>query len=261
MKSLTLRLWSLAAVVGIGFTSVFLLPKTGAMHLSKMKSEMPAELDDWEGQSVPVSERELSVLAADTIFERRIYTKPYDRTRPHVEASLVFSGKDMNSSIHRPEVCLRTQGWNFVHERYVDLPNILPGGNHLTVREIVCKKTRRDPETGDPVTLPSGEILEDWQMLYYTFVGSTSTTASHYGRVLIDIKDRVVGGFDQQWAYATFSTVIPGKYAEQKVDIGGMDPLDVEDTGKYIADFMRELMPFIIRNQSEAGTVRTNNAE
>jgi hypothetical protein len=246
------RLLLLGGILLAGFGATFLLPEVPAMRSSRMRSEMPATFDDWESQKVPISKRELEVLAKDTRFERRVFGQKDGFGLPPVEASIVFSGKDLNNSIHRPEVCLATQGWNFVRQRYVTLPAILPCGDDMVVREIVCSRTRRNPETNEPVKLPNDAFLEDWQILYYTFIGANDTTASHYGRTFIDIRDRVLGGYDQEWAYATFSSVVPGKYSEQGVDIGTLDPLDLDQTGKHLEAFMRGLMPLVLQDPQTA---------
>ncbi len=242
MDTTSTRLWSLAAVLGLGFGGSFLLPEVPPMRSSRLGTELPAKLGGWEGMKIPVSDRERQVLAEDTTFERRLYHRPYDSTRPPVEASFVFSGKDMNNSIHRPEVCLRAQGWNFVRERYVSVPGVMPDGGAMPVREIVCKRTSSDKE-GNRIELPNGKMMEDWQILYYTFIGCEEVTPSHYGRVFRDMRDRVVGGYDQQWAYATFSSRIPGKYLEQGVPIGSLEPLGIDEAGEHLGAFMRELLP------------------
>jgi hypothetical protein len=247
MNSTPKRLLALCAILAAGFGTTFLLPEVSPMRPSRLKSQMPETLGDWDSRKIPITGRELDVLADDTSFERRIYSSFSDLSVPQIEASIVFSGKDMSTSIHRPEVCLRTQGWNFVRERFVTLPQMTADGQPMTVREIICSKNRRDPEAGTPVVLPNGKFLVDWQILYYTFIGATDATASHYGRTFIDIRDRVLGGFDQQWAYATFSSVIPGRYADQGVDIGTFDPLDENQTGKHLETFMRQLMPTVLQ--------------
>jgi hypothetical protein len=248
MIRLAPRLWVLAGVLALGYSVTFALPETPPMRASRLSTELPELVSggEWKGAKLPVSERERAVLADDTRFERRYYEPTYPMGRPGVEASFVYSGQDMNNSIHRPEVCLRTQGWNFVRERYVVVPGVMPDGGDLPVREIICSKTSRHPETGKTIQLPNGKLREDWQILYYTFIGAEEVTPSHYGRVFRDIRDRVVGGFDQQWAYATFSSLIPGKYQEQGMNIGTLDPLDIDQTGEHLASFMRALLPSLL---------------
>lgn len=255
MNLVTQRIWTLAAFVAVGFSLVFLLPEAPPIRPSRLSMDLPPRVGPggiWEGRVVQVSDRERAVLANDTTFERSLYQRPFLPTGPPVEASFVFSGEDMNNSIHRPEVCMRAQGWNFMSERTVVLPDILPDGEEFRVREIISSKTRRHPETNEPVQLADGTLMMDWQILYYTFIGAKTITPSHYGRTFADSRDRVIGGYDQRWAYATFSTLITGKYHEQGVDLGTFDNLDVEQSGEYLADFMRLLLPRMISPAEQA---------
>jgi hypothetical protein len=234
----------LAAVAATAFSSVFLLPKVPPMRESRLARHLPETLGEWKGKHVIVGEKELEVLANDTGFERKSYAQPENPRAIPVEVSIVFSGKDLNNSIHRPETCLRTQGWEFVRLRYLNLPGV--GSEHgMPVKEMLCRRVRLDPE-GKPMMNPAGKPWEDWQLLYYTFIGHTDITPGHYARTFADIRDRVVGGYDQTWAYATFSTLVTGKYAEQGFDLGGTPARDIDQTGQYLADFMGTLMPQVL---------------
>ena len=96
------------------------------------------QFDTMIGKRVEVTGKELQILAKDTEFERTQFANTASPYHPAVEVSVVFSGKDLNNSIHRPERCLRSQGWNFVKERTVVLSGVFPDGSDLPVREIVC---------------------------------------------------------------------------------------------------------------------------
>jgi hypothetical protein len=238
------RMLTLALVTATAFSAVFLLPKTPPMRDSRLARHLPAEFSSWTGKGVMVSERELKVLANDTGFERKSYSKSPADLAGSVEVSIVFSGKDLNNSIHRPETCLRTQGWTFERMRFLTVPDLLDGRG-LPVKEILCRKKRIDQD-GKPILNPKGEPIEDWQLLYYTFIGHTEITPGHYSRTFRDIRDRVLGGYDQTWAYATFSTIVSAKYADQGFNLGATPARDIDQTGEYLASFMRELLPRVI---------------
>jgi hypothetical protein len=238
------RIGLLTGLVAAGFSSVLLLPDAPPMRESRLARHLPAKFGEWEGRDVQISDKELEVLANDTGFERKSYQQRYNSTVPGVEVSIVFSGKDLNNSIHRPETCLKTQGWEFVRLRYLNLPGAR-GGKGLPVKEMLCKRVRRD-ENKQPVLLENGKPLEDWQLLYYTFIGYQTITPGHYSRTFADIRDRVVGGYDQTWAYATFSTLVTGKYREQGASLGYMTPMSIEETGVYLGDFIRTLTPSVL---------------
>ncbi|WP_193210566.1 exosortase-associated EpsI family protein [Luteolibacter marinus] len=238
------RILVLAGLVTAGFSAVFLLPETPPMHDTRLARHLPEAFGEWRGTPVEVSQQELKVLAKDTTFERYSFEQRYDSTALPVEVSIVFSGKDLNNSIHRPETCLKTQGWDFARMRFLTLPQAAAGGP-LPVKEILYKRTRLDAN-GKPAIAPNGSQLEDWQLIYYTFIGHTTITPGHYGRTFADIRDRVVGGFDQTWAYVTFSARVIGKYEDQGFDLKGANAMNVEETGRYLEDFIGKLTPLIL---------------
>ena len=72
--------------------------------------KLPEQLGGWWGRDVEVSEREHTVLGFDTEFARKVYVNT--GTGDMILASVVLSGQDMMTGIHRPERCLLAQGWN-----------------------------------------------------------------------------------------------------------------------------------------------------
>lgn len=204
MKKSTLRLWLLAGFLGLLLGSAGLLPEHDEIKPSMLATELPISINNLTSEESQVGDRERKILAKDTEFERRVYFDRSDHSVPSVEVSIVFSGKDMNNSIHRPEVCLRAQGWNFLSESFIELEtgsDLMP---KLSMKKIVCEKALYDEAEmllnldGDPVIIK--------RVFYYTFFGHKKIVAGHFERVWEDIKDRLIGGYDQRWAYATFST-------------------------------------------------------
>jgi len=231
------RLYLLAAFMAVGFSVIWLLPKSETMRLSCLSRHLPMQFGTMSGKRVEVTGKELQILAKDTEFERAEYrdvTKPY---QPAVEVSVVFSGKDLNNSIHRPERCLRSQGWNFIKERSVVVKNAFADGSDLPLREIVCKK---------PVALEDGRTIESMRVQYYTFFGHYSITDSHYGRTFQDMKDRLFNGYDQQWAYATFSVPVTKIYADQGLNIDSTHVFSLEQSEQILEHFIRQLAPLVV---------------
>ena len=245
LNSADLRWIVLTAVTVTSFSAAILIPKAPPIKVSQLAMNMPDVVGDWVGKNQRIGERELAILAKDTAFERKSFTNEFDSSVPEVSVSIVFSGKDLNNSIHRPEVCLRTQGWEFVSERYTSASGVL-NGRDLPLKEIVCRRTRLDKE-GKVVKAANGEPLMDWQLLQYTFFGHEEVTPGHYERTLLDIRDRLIKGYDQSWAYATFSTIITAPYADQGVRIGMLREMGVEETQVFLADFMRDLLPVMVQ--------------
>jgi hypothetical protein len=230
------RLYILAAFLAVGFSMIWLLPKSESMKLSRLARNLPMQFGSMTGKKVEVTGKELDILAKDTEFERAQYMNTQNPNQPAVEVSVVFSGKDLNNSIHRPERCLQSQGWNFTKQRKVVLKGALPDGSDLPFREIVCQQS---------VKLENGKTIKTMRVQYYTFFGHTAVTEDHYGRTLQDMKDRLFKGYDQQWAYATFSMPVTQIYAEQGL-MEGPGVFTLEQTEKMLEDFIRQLAPHVV---------------
>src|SRR3712207_1898675 len=155
---------------------------------------LPNYVGDWIGTDAEITEREREVLAKDTQFARKTYT---NLAGDSIYVSIVMSGDDMTNSIHRPERCLPAQGWNLqsTEKRAVSLEN----GRQLEMTRLRNGRSveRRDKTRG---------TLEN--LTYYTFIGSDEMTASHLARTGIDLRDRILHGQNQRWAYLTVAGVV-----------------------------------------------------
>lgn len=148
------------------------------------------------------SKEELGALSKDTEFAKASCAAPrpyeYDqygrRLLDRLDLSIVLSGVDINNSIHRPERCLPAQG----HENLVSSDQLLtlPDGRKFEVKRLLSTK----PENIAPLGQKE-EYRELSFLTYYFFVGHDHISNSHLKRTLIDMKDRLVRGMDQRWAY------------------------------------------------------------
>ncbi|MGJ8672995.1 exosortase-associated EpsI family protein [Rubritalea sp.] len=246
MNGVTKRLWILLGVLSLGFSAIWILPKQKEMVSSRLSKDLPASVGSWTSEKREVSAAELKILAADTEFARRYYTDTYDKGFSGVEVSLVFSGKDINNSLHRPEICLRAQGWNFERERSIVIPNVFADGSGLQVREIVCVRPRVKHNGVEPPKNKFGEPVYDKRIQYYTFFGAEKIVSGHYDRTFADIEARLFKGYDQQWAYATFSVPVTSVYRDQGFRIPDEQVFDEKQSAEIMEGFMRELLPQVV---------------
>ncbi len=216
------RLTILFVILLAGFSAIYILPRSYALQLSALpgglgepgrKYELPHLIGFWRGgPSRPASEQEASVLAPDTQFLKKSYLrvnstilaptpgpKASEMERriaaalhEELEVSVVISGSDMGNSIHRPERCLVAQGYVITGEKIF---NLMVRGRPLPVKRLV---------TSQPIKDKDGKLSQIiHNITYYWFVGHDTLTNNHYQRTLLDLQDRVLKGYDQQWAYAT----------------------------------------------------------
>jgi hypothetical protein len=220
------RLAILLAVMLGTLSLAFMLPRSEVAREAAVRMELPENLtfwtraadgantfQYWHGAPMPVSEEEHRMLAADTEFaKKRYYLSDVDTKKPlisdprlanfaellAVQASIVLSGHDLNDSIHRPERCLPAQGFKELKLE----PRILKTDQgDVPITRIRAYTEIKDPNTGDFVLDANGRPVRLQHVFYYWFVGSHTVTSDHYHRTLTDMRDRLVGGYDQRWAY------------------------------------------------------------
>jgi hypothetical protein len=168
--------------------------------------KLPAHSGVWELDVQTPSEAELGTLAPDTEFSKAMCLSarpgeinPYGNpVADVVQLSIVLSGADINNSIHRPERCMPAQGHNITSsgERTLKLPN----GRQFAAKRLVSIQSVRNTANKE-----REEYLKFNCLTYYFFVGHDRVSNDHLNRTFVDIKDRLVRGMDQRWAYATVS--------------------------------------------------------
>ena len=134
------------------------------------------EIAGFTSEPVEVSEAELTVLPADTQFDKRAY-RSEDGTQFNV--SVVVGGRS-KSSVHRPELCLPAQGFQMSDPRHAEVEDI---DWHLVTL------ARRDAP-------PMG--------FAYTFFNQAGyRTSSHVKRIFRDVLDRSFLGRIDRWVMVT----------------------------------------------------------
>jgi len=235
----TKRLLMLWAILLLGFSVIFVLPKTPTPPPPGVVMALPDFIGDWYGQEAPVTEKEQNTLGRETRFARKLYTNAKGDA---VYVSVVLAGEDMSTSIHRPERCLPAQGYTIVDKHTVKAA--LAAGS-LTMTRLHTIHPLFDAN-GKPRLFPDGKQANEFSLLYYWFVGSTETTDDHVARYVIDARDRLLKGCNQSWAYVTVMSRITGK-------LDGRFGRNEAQTDAMIHDFVLKLIPFI-----QSPTVRTH---
>jgi EpsI family protein len=227
----TKRLIVLLLVLAGGLGGVFFLPKTAQSTPQGISLALPEYVGKWYGEDQAISEQELQVLAADTEFARKLYT---DGRGGKIFASIVLSGHDLNNSIHRPERCLPAQGWSVADSKVVRIP--LPQGPTEDVRATRLHNVRK-------VATQDGNTVSIYNLNYYWFVGWNDVTPSHLDRTYIDIRDRVLYGYNQRWAYITIAATV----TEGLEKFGKSE----QETDAMVQDFITQLLPMMKRPEAQ----------
>ncbi len=194
--------WLLPLVLTGTLGAVYFLPSAGVVAEAAVRMEMPDRSGGWQFHNVPPSEAELDALASDTEFSKAVcrQIRPGEISAEgyyyadRLDLSIVLSGYDLNNSIHRPERCMPAQGHTITSSSDVDLK--LPNGREFTAKRLLSVQSI-------PTNEEKTEYVSFNCVTYYFFVGHDQITHDHLGRTFIDMKDRIVRGLDQRWAYAS----------------------------------------------------------
>lgn len=212
------RLAILVSLLALGLGSVFLLPKSYDQPTG-IRVELPDFIGNWKGTDSDLSDVERATLGekSGTQFARKLYRnlEGYE-----VLVSIVLSGRDMSTSIHRPERCLQAQGWNLQESEPFAVS--LPQRGSFPVTQL---RSTRLIRSGDDA------VMRELQTLYW-FVGEKSATASHWSRWAIDNRDRLLRGVNQRWAYILVSGAVPIP----------QDPRRTAEARKWSRDVLREFI-------------------
>jgi hypothetical protein len=183
-------------------TNSVLLPESAGGFLSKPS---------------PITDKELAWLPKDTTFGRRIY---YSQDGYAVEASTILMGTD-RSSIHKPEYCLVGQGWSIYKEETIEIPLET---EHPTTVEARKFSVRIKGKTAEGKTVEMNGFYVFW------FVADGMRTASHWKRMEWHVRDLLLRGVLDRWAYISyFRPCVPGteeaEFARMKTVIAKTAPL------------------------------------
>jgi EpsI family protein len=227
---ITKRLLAVQIVLLVGFGAIFLLPHVSKSSPAGIAVALPNVVGAWFGDDSDITPREREILAKDTQFARKIYTGPRG---DKIVVSIILSGDDMTNSIHRPERCLPAQGWSL--ESSSKRVIALRSGKSF---ELTKLRAGRMIEQDDK----SRSVLHN--LSYYWFVGLDQMTASHLTRTAMDLRDRIVHGYNQRWAYVTITGIITQGWVQ-----GGRSE---EQTAAMLEDFIKDLVPQLKRPEGSA---------
>lgn len=222
---ITKRLLVVQLVLLVGFVAIFLLPRQTKSSPAGIAMTLPNFVDGWIAEDAEVTAREREVLAKDTEFARKIYTSP---AGDRIFVSIVMSGDDMTNSIHRPERCLPAQGWSLQATEKRTIP--VSGGNSLDLTRLRNVRAIEQPNGSRP-------LLHN--LNYYWFIGYKDMTPSHLERTGLDLRDRILHGYSQRWAYVTVAA---------NITKGWMRPeRTAEEATAIVEKFIAELAPKLQR--------------
>ena len=155
-----------------------------------------------------VSALERKWLPSDTGMLKRVYYPKNSKTQEEahlnsVSVTLILSGSDQRS-LHRPEVCLVSQGWT-VTDHTVKKLEI--NGKSLRVKDLHLEMQQ----------LQADDSLKKIQAHYvYWWVGSKISTHDSMQRALITAKENMFHNRNTRWGYPSILTMVNREKGESR---------------------------------------------
>ena len=185
------------------------------------------------GFTRPVTKEEKKWLPVDTGILKMLYvpiaskvSNESEATEAGISASLILSGTDRRS-LHRPEVCLRAQGWRIAGKEVVD---VSVGDETISVTDftVVRKLNEKD-----------GIIRNIRAHYFYWWIGAERSTPSDFERILFTVLDNMFKNINNRWGYPSVMV-----YAELEE---GMTPEEVQNSDEKAREralnFVRQYAP------------------
>jgi len=116
-------------------------PKAGD-HKGVIMS-LPSSVLHYQSKRESAGKAERDILPPDTEFEKRNYFSPADKS--WLNCSIVLSGQD-RTSIHRPEICLKAQGWDLIEGESGVRRIKLSNGKEQNVMDLVLERWHEMPD-------------------------------------------------------------------------------------------------------------------
>lgn len=183
-------------------------------------TELPDRVGNFFGKQEEITESEKAILPGDTVIVRKTYE---NISGDRISCSIVLAGGEKRS-IHRPEICLPSQGWTIGTGRVI--PVKLNSGTTLDVMELSLSR---------PVEVQSNVFRPVRSLFLYWFVGRNITTPDHKVRILRTSWDRVFHHVNHRWAYIIVSSLIT-----DSIRSGGRTN---EETETMLKKFIAEIVP------------------
>ncbi len=161
---------------------------------------LPADLPGYQSQALTQAEIVTNMLPPDTSYGQRLYTSDDGF---QCVANVVLMGIN-RASIHKPQICLTSQGWkiNEASSRVEPLRLDKPQAYELPVMRLNATRTG---------TLNGQQVTQQGVYVYW-FVDADRFTPFHAQRYLWMARDIVFKGELDRWAYMTFFAVcVPGQ--------------------------------------------------
>jgi len=160
-----------------------------------MEIGLPERVMDFVSKPVAPSSQETNMLPQDTTIVKRHYTT--QAVTNGISITVVMMGTD-RTSIHKPEYCLKGQGWAFPKKEEVKIQ--IPGspGYELTAMRWTLENSYKDE---------SGTVHQMRGFYLFWFTAENEITGEHpFWRIMREV---LLTGVLPRWSYVSYFCYFP----------------------------------------------------
>ena len=161
---------------------------------------LPESVPGFRSEIIPVTSMEATNLPPDTGYGRKYYR---DNEGFGAQMSAVMMKTD-RTSIHRPELCVRGQGWNIQKTEVIEIPIASPFPYTLKATCLTSNKVLTDPKTKKEYPRTAYYI--------YWFISENRLVPTHSELQWVISKDLITSGTLYPWAYVSCFSTCPPQY-------------------------------------------------
>ncbi len=193
-------------LVSVAITLCNLFPNAATNPESGLVLWLPEKISGGYSELREMSDVEEKILPTDTTKLSRLYLEfdlPENLARYRaISATLILAGADKRS-LHKPEICLISQGWSIVSAKPVKLQTT---GGELEVMHL-----RLSREMG----LDNGEGRQQRAHYIYWWVARYESTAFSNKRLLISSYNNIFNNLNDRWGYPSIMVLTDERYGDE----------------------------------------------
>lgn len=155
------------------------------------------QLTNCQYRALPITASEKQALEEGVTLSRWAYTENSPQPTYPTVASIVMSGP-IKRSLHRPEVCLPSQGWNILSSKVIEIPMNKTNSIKATRLELY-----KDLKTS------TGTIQQQRALQIYYYIGHETTTPSYQKHIFKSYLDSLRKNISHRWGMVSFFSQLP----------------------------------------------------
>ena len=209
-----MRMSVFLAMVVVTITLCFVFSNPSTNPEAGVVVWLPKDIPGYDGEPGYMSDQERKWLPSDTTYLKMTYKeKAMEESLAayrSLNVTLIVAGSD-SRSLHRPQVCLRAQGWGIDKKELVELDTT---GGELSVMNFHLSRVLKN-EDGSVKRDENGKKIIQRAFYCYWWVGPDDSTPYDETRVWKSVVNSIIKGQNERWAYPAVMVMVDERFPDK----------------------------------------------